>query len=196
LVEARPRCELLPASVVSLRLPARVVQQGTASTGNWFTRGRRVPVRWCPDRSGVAVARLNGGSLARAREAAGLSQSALASRIGAASGQRVWQWERGAEQPRPHFIPQLAKALGVDPLELLDGDPSRPTISALRLAAGLTRDDIQARAMITKMTYNRIDRGVGARPPDPSIVRSLAGVLRVSADQVAAAIERARLIER
>jgi transcriptional regulator with XRE-family HTH domain len=144
----------------------------------------------------VVVARLNGDALARAREAAGLSQSALAAKIGVSSGQRVWQWERGAEQPRPQFIPQIAKALGVDPLELLGGDPGRPTISALRLAAGLTCEETQSRATITRMTYNRIDRGVGARPPDPSIVRALARVLRVSADEVAAAIARARQTDR
>jgi len=62
----------------------------------------------------------------------------------------------------------------------------------LRLAAGLTRDDVWERAAITKMTYNRIDRGVGARQPDPSIVRALAQVLRKTEDEILAAIERAR----
>jgi transcriptional regulator with XRE-family HTH domain len=112
--------------------------------------------------------------------------------IGASSKQRVWQWERGAEQPRPRYVPELAKVLAVAPLELLDGDQSRPTISALRLAAGLTRDEVWQRAAIAKMTYNRIDRGIGRRPPDPSIVRSLAMVLGATEGEVLAAIERAR----
>jgi len=162
----------------------------------WLTlsldEARKVPRRWVKDRRGVAVARLDGELLAQARGLAGLSQNALALKIGASSGQRIWQWERGAEQPRPHFIPELAKVLDVAPLELLDGDPRRPTISALRLAVGLTRDEVLARARITKMTYNRIDRGVGARPPAPSIVRALAGVLGVTENEVVAAIERAR----
>ncbi len=140
----------------------------------------------------MAAARFDGERLARTRQAAGLSQSALALEIGASSKQRIWQWERGAEQPRPRYIPELAKALDVEPLELLDGNPAQPTISALRLAAGLTRDDVWERAAITKMTYNRIDRGVGARQPDPSIVRALAQVLRKTEDEILAAIERAR----
>jgi transcriptional regulator with XRE-family HTH domain len=140
----------------------------------------------------AAVARVDGDRLARAREAAGLSQAALAQMIGASSKQRVWQWERGAEQPRPKYVPELAKALNVDPLELLDGDPDQATISALRIAAGLTRDDVWQQAAIAKMTYNRIDRGVGKRAPAPSIVHSLAEVLDVSDDTLLAAIERAR----
>ncbi len=140
----------------------------------------------------VAVARVDGERLARAREAAGLSQSALARMIGASSKQRIWQWERGAEQPRPRYVPELAKALAIAPLELLDGDQSRPTISALRLAAGLTRDEVWQRAAIAKMTYNRIERGIGTRRPDRSIVRSLATVLGATEGEVLAAIEHAR----
>jgi transcriptional regulator with XRE-family HTH domain len=140
----------------------------------------------------LAVARLDGEALARARRAAGLTQPALALELGVSSGTRVWLWERGAEQPRPRFIPQMAKILGVEPLRLLEGDPERPTISALRLAAGLTRDEVWDRARITKMTYHRIDRGVGVRAPDPSVVRAIAAVLRISEDETLAAIERAR----
>ena len=140
----------------------------------------------------VAVARVDGERLARAREAAGLSQSALALMIGASSKQRIWQWERGAEQPRPRYVPELAKALAIAPLELLVGDQSQPTISALRLAAGLTRDEVWQRATIAKMTYHRIDRGIGTRLPDLSIVRSLAAVLGVTEGEILAAIERAR----
>lgn len=140
----------------------------------------------------AAVARVDGDRLARAREAAGLSQAALAQIIGASSKQRIWQWERGAEQPRPKYIPALAKVLNVAPLELLDADPGQPTISALRIAAGLTRDEVWQHAAIAKMTYNRIDRGVGRRAPDPSIVHSLAEVLDASDDAILAAIERAR----
>lgn len=140
----------------------------------------------------LAIARLDGELLARARVAAGMTQPALALELGVSSGTRVWLWERGAEQPRPRFIPQMAKILGVEPLRLLEGDPERPTISALRLAAGLTRDEVWERARITKMTYHRIDRGVGVRAPDPSVVRSIAAVLRISEDETLAAIERAR----
>jgi transcriptional regulator with XRE-family HTH domain len=77
--------------------------------------------------------------------------------------------------------------LGIDPLDLLVGDPSVPTISALRLAAGLSREDVWRQAQISKMTYHRIDRGVGVRRPDPTIIRSLARVLEQDeADTLAA----------
>jgi transcriptional regulator with XRE-family HTH domain len=140
----------------------------------------------------AAAARFDGAVLARAREAAGLSQSALAVRIGASSKQRIWHWERGAEQPQPRFVPEIARVLQVDPLALLDGDPAHPTISALRLAAGLTCSDVWRRASIPKTTYHRIDRGVGARRTDPAVVSAIARVLHAREDEIMAAIERAR----
>jgi DNA-binding transcriptional regulator YiaG len=140
----------------------------------------------------AAVARVDGAVLARAREAAGLSQGALAVRIGASSKQRIWHWERGAEQPHPRFLPRLARVLKVDPLALLNGDPAHPTISALRLAAGLTCSDVWRGTPIAKTTYHRIDRGVGARRTDPAAVTALAGVLNAPEEEILAAIERAR----
>jgi len=121
-----------------------------------------------------------------------LSQEELALRIGASSKQRIWQWERGAEQPRPHFVPILAEALNVPPMELLDCDRTAPTLSALRIAAGMTRDEVLSRAMIARMTYNRLDQGVGTHPPGPSIVRAIARVLKVTDDEVLSAIAEAR----
>jgi amino acid transporter len=56
---------------------------------------------------------VDGAVLARAREAAGLSQSALAVKIGASSKQRIWHWERGAEQPHPRFVPAIARVLRI-----------------------------------------------------------------------------------
>lgn len=140
----------------------------------------------------VSVARVDGGKLAVARARAGLTQDELAKAIGAAAGFRIWQWERGAEQPRPHFVPLLAKALGVPPLQLLDCDPSSPPISALRLAVGLTGSDVCNRAMLARMTYARLDQGVGSRPPAKSVVRALAEALGVTPAQVEAAIAQAR----
>ena len=138
------------------------------------------------------MARLVGAALARAREAAGLTQPALALELGVSSGTRVSLWERGAEQPQPKFVPMMAQILGVEPLRLLDGDPDQPTISALRLAAGLTRDEVWEQARITRMTYHRIDRGVGVRAPDPSVVRAIATLLGVSPEDTLDAIHRAR----
>jgi transcriptional regulator with XRE-family HTH domain len=139
---------------------------------------------------------LSGHLLAQARLAAGLTQEALALEVGVSGGTRIWHWEQGSEQPKPRFIPILAKVLGVQPLDLLDGDPASPTISALRLCSGLTREDVWERASLAKMTYHRIDRGVGVRTPNPDLVRAIAGVLGRSVDETAAAIEQARRGER
>jgi transcriptional regulator with XRE-family HTH domain len=135
----------------------------------------------------LQVARLDGSRLAEARLSARLTQAAVAERLGLSSAVRVSLWERGAEQPRARFIPLLAEMLDTDPLDLLVGEPSAPTISALRLAAGLSREDVWTQAQISKMTYHRIDRGVGVRRPDPTIIRSLARVLEQDeADTLAA----------
>lgn len=138
------------------------------------------------------MARVDGARLAEERKNAGLTQAVLAQQLGLAGVDRISLWERGAEQPRPRYIPAMAELFGVPPLDLLTGNPQEPTISALRLAAGLTREDVWSRAQISKMTYHRIDRGVGVRRTDPSVVRAISRVLGLSEGETAAAIERAR----
>jgi hypothetical protein len=61
------------------------------------------------------------------------------------------------------------------------------------LAAGLTGDEVWEAAQIAKMTYHRIDRGVGVRAPDPSVVRALSKIFRGSESDTLAAVERAHL---
>jgi transcriptional regulator with XRE-family HTH domain len=133
------------------------------------------------ERSGVA-GRFRGDQLARARERAGFSQSELASAVGVAAAERIARWERGDEQPRPQFIPLLAAALNVTALDLLDGDPNRPGLATLRLAAGLTVADLAKSAGISTMTYNRLERGTPVQALPPETLRSLAEVLHVSVD--------------
>jgi len=140
----------------------------------------------------AAVAQLDGDALARLRAHAGLTMKALAAQVGASSEHRIWHWETGAEQPRPHFIPELARVLGVAPLHLLTGDPERPNLSALRLAAGLAPADVVTRAALSRMTYSRLERGVGRRPPDASVVKAVAAVLGRPEDEIVDAIVRAR----
>jgi transcriptional regulator with XRE-family HTH domain len=70
--------------------------------------------------------------------------------IGASSQQRIWQRERGAEQPRPRSVPELSKVLNVEPLELLDGDRRQPSILALHIAAGQIRDEVCQQAAIAR----------------------------------------------
>jgi transcriptional regulator with XRE-family HTH domain len=121
-----------------------------------------------------------------------MTQVQLADAIGVSSGLRISMWERGAEQPRPRFVPALAAALELVPLELLDVDPADPPLSALRLAAGLSLPDIQAVAAVPVMTYQRLERGIGSAEPREDIVRAVATALGVTPDRVRAAIDRAR----
>ena len=79
-----------------------------------------------------------GDRLRQARLAAGLSREDLAQRAGVRSADRIRDWERGAHAPQARYVPQLAAALGVDPVALYDVDPARPTLRVLRLARGLS----------------------------------------------------------
>jgi transcriptional regulator with XRE-family HTH domain len=144
----------------------------------------------------VAVARFSGAVLRVARERRGLTRHEVAAALGVAAADRIRIWEEEAEQPRPAMIPRLAALLDLAPVELLSevGDP--PCLSALRLAAGLSRSDVvEATATLTKMTYVRLDAGSGARrlPPN-SVLEELASILGVEPAAVAAGIDQARAI--
>lgn len=144
----------------------------------------------------VAVARLRGAALRAARERRGLTRREVATALGVPSADRVRIWEEEAEQPRPAMIPRLAELLEVTPIALLTGVGDPPCLSALRLAAGLSRSDVvEASATLTKMTYLRLDGGSGARrlPPD-SVLAELATILDVSPAAVAAGIHQARAL--
>ena len=116
----------------------------------------------------------------------------LASRVGVANGARVTLWERGSEQPKPHLIPRLAKVLRVDPSSMLALTHASPDLSALRMMAGLSRDELAGAAHLSKMTYNRLERGIGVRGPSRSVVQALAAALGASEAAVLASIERSR----
>ena len=133
-----------------------------------------------------------GGRLAEARRAAGLTQAQLAAAVGVSAPERVAQWERGAEQPRPRFVPVLAEVLGLPALELLDVDPADPPLPALRIAAGLSLTDVKTAAALSVMTYQRLESGVGVSDPGDSAVLAVAGALGIGPDRVRAAIRRSR----
>ena len=142
----------------------------------------------------MAVARFSGPAFQRAREAAGLTRAQVAARLDVAAADPVRIWETGVEQPRPALIPRLAALVDVAALDLLEGAGDPPSLSALRLMAGLSRADVVAAATtLTKMTYVRLDAGVGARRlPPPAVVAELADVLGVSPGAVVDGIVSAR----
>jgi transcriptional regulator with XRE-family HTH domain len=58
-------------------------------------------------------------------------------------------------------VPRLAAALGVDPVVLYDVDPARPTLRVLRLARGLSLQQLAQQAGVPIMTCQRIEQGWG-----------------------------------
>ncbi|MGY1634918.1 helix-turn-helix domain-containing protein [Geodermatophilus sp. SYSU D01186] len=134
---------------------------------------------------------LRGDRLQAARAAKGLTREELATELELSSPTRIRVWEAGLERPRPRYVPRLAAALGVDPLHLLDVDPDDPPLAALRLAAGLATNEVTAPGM-SVMTYVRLEDGRPGTEPTADVVAAVAGVLRVDANRVRAAIRRSR----
>jgi len=142
-------------------------------------------------RSGVAQPRFRGDRLRAAREAAGLSEKDLTLSLGLSGPIRIRQWENEVERPRPRFIPQLADALGIDPLHLLDVDPADPPLAALRLAAGKSTKDLAPLGM-SAMTYLRIEDARVAAEVSGEMVAAIAEALALEPERIAAAIRRTR----
>lgn len=69
-----------------------------------------------------------GERIKAARKSAGLTQKALAEKIGAATG-TIQQYELGKRQPRIERLQAIAAALNVDPYSLYSFDQASDTIS-------------------------------------------------------------------
>jgi len=139
----------------------------------------------------VAGARLLGQRVVELRKAAGLLQADLATQL-ATRDRRIGEWERGERQPHPQHLVRLAAALEVDPLTLLDVDPQDPPLLALRLAAGLTLQQLAAASTVPYSTYQRLETGVSRGEPASSAAQALASALRVEVGTVQRAIVRSR----
>lgn len=142
----------------------------------------------------MAEVRLRTSHLVALRKAAGLTQSQLAALIGSPGRElRVGEWERGEAQPRPQHLARLAAALDVDPLELLDIDPAAPPpLLALRIAAGLTLEQVSQVTGLSVTAYRRLEIGVVRRDPEPAAMQRLATALGVSLDRLSRGLERSR----
>lgn len=133
-----------------------------------------------------------GDRLRRSREAAGLDLRTLTLALELSTPERVRQWERGLERPRPRFIPLLARAVGLDPLELLDVDVQDPPLAGLRLAAGLSIPDITSIAGVSRGTFQRLEGGWPSGGPPAQLVQALAAAFGRTSGEVEAAIRRSR----
>jgi len=143
-------------------------------------------------RYGVAVrTRVSGAAVRRARSRRGLTQHQLARIVEIAGGDRVSGWERESTQPRARIIPDLARALGVDPLELLSL-PNGVDLRALRLVAGRTAPELAQAVHVSVHTYLRWESGQRLPLGDGRTLDTLSGQLGVPVKRVVEALELSR----
>lgn len=134
----------------------------------------------------------SGARLTAARVAAGLTQADIGSAIGVTQS-RVSTWERDEAAPRAEQVPRLASLVGLDALDFLDVDPRSPSLTDLRLAAGLSRPVLADAAGLTLPRYRRLERGATRGQIDQKVVLKIAYLLAVPPGMVVQAIEFARL---
>jgi transcriptional regulator with XRE-family HTH domain len=85
----------------------------------------------------AALANGMGGRIREAREAAGITRSALARAVRVTPA-AVWNWETNGTVPRPSIVPAIAKALRVTESFVLGVDDAPPQASAGHPLSGAT----------------------------------------------------------
>ena len=124
-----------------------------------------------------------------ARQNAGLSQRALAVAIGLVDEDRVGLWERGEARPHARLIPLIARQLQVEPLSLIAGASDVPDLTQVRVAAGLSLQEMASRAGLPTSSYHRLERrGAPQDGLQPGTARAIAVVLKLSVGQVEALV--------
>lgn len=132
---------------------------------------------------------LRGDVLANARAAAGLSQRALASAIGLVDEDRVGLWERGEARPHARLVPLIARQLRIEPQTLLTAPSNVPDLMRLRVAAGLSLQEMASRTGLPLSSYHRLEkRGAPQGGLHRDTVRVIAGVLGATVKQVEALV--------
>lgn len=115
-----------------------------------------------------------GENIQRERKRLGISQVELGKRL-EVSGAMIAQYENGNRKPKIATIRKIAKALGVDPFLLTEGDPSYPITfdlstsdlekisSALDIAARATYPDLRGKTVqfqpLTEIDKKLLDLG-------------------------------------
>ena len=99
------------------------------------------------------------------RNHTGITQAELAARIGHQGPGAISQWERGQHRVDVSSLTNLAKALKVDPLDLLDPDAT-VTLALLRARAGLSQAKAAEAVGISRNSWARIEAGTRRIWPD------------------------------
>lgn len=124
--------------------------------------------------------------LRAARAAAGLTQGGLAAAAGA-HVKGVREWESGRRVPQVEAVAALARALGINPLDLTDRDTEQALmLPQLRAAAGLSQQRAADRAGLLRTTYSQIERGEVATLSEQDAA-AIGSALGVDPAEVAAA---------
>ncbi|WAX58489.1 helix-turn-helix domain-containing protein [Jatrophihabitans cynanchi] len=160
----------------------------------------------------MAVPRFRPETLIEARKKADLTQADLAKRAeriwGPSRGEppedsatevarrvrvmqdRISAWERGVDAPTAPYIPMVARALKINPLDLFDVDPAAPPFTALRLVRGWTLTALAQETGINYSSLHRWSRGVAPMPNEAAA--KLAKALHVTRAELVASIDRER----
>jgi transcriptional regulator with XRE-family HTH domain len=130
------------------------------------------------------------------REAAQLTQGALAASAGVHVS-TVGEWESGRQVPRVETVAALARALRIEPADLLEPLDGALTLERLRAAAGRSQQQIADTAGMLRNTYSAVERGETAALSYQD-TKSLAAALDVTDDQLRAAhtVSRSAYLER
>ena len=147
-----------------------------------------------PDmRSKTPVENFAPGRLRTLRQQAGLTVTQLAERA-QIPRPNISSYESGARTVGFDAAVAIAEALGVDPLELTDANPNALTLADLRLRARRSRVELAAAAGVSYDTWYAIE--TGRRRLTDDVAARIAEVLDVTIDELRAALERTRELDR
>lgn len=138
-------------------------------------------------RTNEAVRSFDPEALRRLRQARGLSHDALGARVGIARP-RLIAYEKGTKRVGLHSLHLLARALGVDPLELTTVTRATATLADLRARAGVSMTDLADRLGMHRTMWDRIERG--ERGLSPTAAEAVGDVLGIKGSEVRRALER------
>lgn len=123
------------------------------------------------------------------RHERGLTQKQLAVKAGVAL-KTVISWETGVRTPSPANLHQLARALALDPADLLTVPCEEWTLTDLRVAAGFDQATAAKMAKLSDHRLRQIEEGVNELTPD--VLAQLVLVYRRTPEVVTTCWQRSR----
>ncbi|AXH96026.1 helix-turn-helix domain-containing protein [Ornithinimicrobium avium] len=123
----------------------------------------------------------------------GWTQHTLSVMVGVQGAAAVSAWERGLAVPRPGTLLRIARALGVEPVDLLRrGDVEAMTLRELRVVRGMSLRELAVAAGTSSSTLRRWESGDFVRAPGADAIRALANALDVGPARVEELLTMAR----